>query len=162
LVAFLAKLDGAMFGSKLVEAVGGEKLWGLLLNGQLDKFLQEKSLSLDGWLGKMKPFEHAPIVTYHRSWSYFANRFGLNVVEEMEPKPGIPPNPSHVLKVIEAMKADKVKVILMEPFYERQNAQTVADKTGAKVIVVPNAPDEHVKTYIEMLDNIVTKLTEVL
>ena len=151
-----------MFGSKLTEAVGGEKLWGLLLNGQLDKFLQEKSLSLDGWLGKMKPFAHAPIVAYHRSWPYFANRFGLNIVAELEPKPGIPPTPGHILQVIETMKADKVKVILMEPFYERQSAQTVADKTGAKVIIVPNAPNEQVKDYIAMLDNIVTKLTEAL
>lgn len=128
----------------------------------LAAFLSRLDNAMAGWVAKLKPFKHSKIVTYHRSWSYFANRFNLDVVAELEPKPGIPPTPSHVLQVIKTMKADKVKVILTEPFYERQNAQTVADKTGAKVIVVPNAPDEHVKTYIEMLDNIVTKLTEAL
>jgi len=162
LAFFLLKIDSAMFGPKLTEAVGGEKLWELLLNGQLDNFLSEKSLSLDGWLAKMKPFKNAKIVTYHRSWSYFANRFGLIVADELEPKPSIPPTPSHVLQVMETMKADQVKVILMEPFYERQSVNSVADKTGAKVLVVPNAPNEQVKDYIAMFDNIVTKLTEAL
>jgi ABC-type Zn uptake system ZnuABC Zn-binding protein ZnuA len=60
------------------------------------------------------------------------------------------------------MKADKAKVILTEPFYEHQSARTVADKTGAKVLIVPNAPDEQLRDYIAMLDNIVTKLTEAL
>jgi zinc/manganese transport system substrate-binding protein len=162
LVSFLLKLDSAMFGPKLTEAVGGEKLWELLLNGQLDNFIRERSLSPDGWLAKMKSFKGSAIVTYHRSWSYFANRFNLNVVAELEPKPGIPPTPGHILQVIETMKADKVKVILTEPFYEHQSAQTIADKTGAKMLIVSNAPNEQVKDYITMLDNIVTKLTEAL
>lgn len=162
LASFHLKLDGAMFGSKLTEAVGGEKLWELLLNGQLNKFVQEKTLSLDGWLGKMKPFEKANIVTYHRSWSYFANRFGLNVVEELEPKPGIPPGPKHVLEVMETVKAQKVKVILTEPFYSREDAEGVAKKTGARVAVAAVAVNDQVKDYIEMMDNIVTKLTVAL
>jgi zinc/manganese transport system substrate-binding protein len=162
LSSFLLKLDSAMFGPKLTEQVGGEKLWELLLNHQLDGFIREKSLSLGGWLAKIKPFEGSAIVTYHRSWPYFANRFNLDIVAELEPKPGIPPTPSHTLQVIQTIEADKVKVILTEPFYEHQSARTVADKTGAKVLIVPNAPDEQVKDYIAILDNIVTKLTDAL
>jgi zinc/manganese transport system substrate-binding protein len=162
LASFLLKLDSAMFGPKLTAEIEGEKLWELLLNRQLDNFIKEKSLSLDGWLAKIKPFEGSAIVTYHQSWSYFANRFNLDIVAELEPKPGIPPTPGHILQVIETMKADKAKVILTEPFYEHQSARTVADKTGAKVLIVPNAPDEQLRDYIAMLDNIVTKLTEAL
>jgi zinc/manganese transport system substrate-binding protein len=162
LASFLLKLDNAMFGRSLVEAAGGEKLWELLLKRQLDTFIQEKTLSLDGWLAKMKPFEGSKIVTYHLSWTYFANRFNLDIVAELEPKPGIPPTPGHILQVIQTMKADKVKVILTEPFYEHQSARTVAVKTGAKVLIVPNAPDEQVKDYIAMLDNVITKLTDAL
>jgi ABC-type Zn uptake system ZnuABC Zn-binding protein ZnuA len=177
--AFLLKLDSAAFGEKLANAAGGERLWKMQSNGTLENFIKdynekvtqakkassqskEEAISLDGWFAKLKPFENSKIVTYHRSWSYFVHRFNLDVVAELEPKPGIPPNPSHVLQVIETMKSDKVKVILMEPFYERQSAQTVAGKTGAKVIVVPNAPDDHVETYIGMFDNIVTKLADAL
>jgi zinc/manganese transport system substrate-binding protein len=162
LASFLLKLDSAMFGPKLTQAIGGEKLWELLLSRQLDKFIREKSLSLSGWLAKMKPFAGSAIVTYHLSWSYFANRFNLNVVAEMEPKPGIPPTPGHTLDVIQLIKADKVKVILTEPFYEHQSVRAVAEKTGAKVLIVPNAPDEHVKDYIAMLGNVITKLTDAL
>jgi zinc/manganese transport system substrate-binding protein len=162
LASFLLKLDTAMFGPELTKQVEGEKLWELLLNHQLDGFMREKSLSLGGWLAKIKPFEGSAIVTYHRSWPYFANRFNLDIVAELEPKPGIPPTPGHTLQVIQTIEADKVRVILTEPFYEHQSAKTIANKTGAKVLIVPNAPDEQVKDYIAMLDNIITKLTDAL
>ena len=115
-----------------------------------------------GWVAKLKPFEHSKIVTYHRSWPYFANRFNLDVVAELEPKPGIPPGPGHILEVINTMKSEKARVILMEPFYNRDDAEAVANKTGAKVVVVPNAVNEQVKDYIAMLDNVVNRLSEAL
>jgi ABC-type Zn uptake system ZnuABC Zn-binding protein ZnuA len=118
--------------------------------------------SMAGWTAKLKPFEHAKIVTYHRSWPYFAERFNLDIVAELEPKPGIPPGPKHILEVINTIKAKKVKVILMEPFYNRDDADAVAGKTGANVVVVPNAPNEQVKDYIAMLDNVVNKLADAL
>lgn len=118
--------------------------------------------AMAGWVVKLKPFEHSKIVTYHRSWPYFANRFNLDVVAELEPKPGIPPGPGHILEVINTMKSEKVKIILMELFYNRDDADAVAKKTGAKVVVVPNAVNEQVKDYIAMLDNIVTQLSDAL
>jgi ABC-type Zn uptake system ZnuABC Zn-binding protein ZnuA len=164
LAAFLLKLDSATFGEKLVNIVGGEKLWELLLNGQLDNFLREKTLSLDGWLAKLKPFEHSKIVTYHRSWTYFAHRFNLDVVAELEPKPGIPPGPGHILEVINTTKSEKAGIILMEPFYNRLDAEAVAKKTGAKVVVVANAVNgqQEAANYISMIDNIVTRISNAL
>ena len=99
-------------------------------------YLKDQSLSLDGWLAKLKPFEHAKIVTYHRSWPYFTRRFHLEDVAELEPKPGIPPSPGHILEVINTMKSEKIGIILMETFYNRADADAVAAKTGAKVVVV--------------------------
>jgi zinc/manganese transport system substrate-binding protein len=162
LASFLLKLDIAMFGSKLVEAAGGEKLWELLLDGRLDEFVREKSLTLGGWLAMLKPFEHSKIVTYHRSWTYFEHRFGIDVAAELEPKPGIPPGPAHILQVINTMKSERVRIILMEPFYNRDDADAVAKKTGAKVVITATAVNDRVKDYIGMLDNVVTKLTEAL
>ena len=131
-------------------------------NRNLAAFLSKLDNAMAGWVAKLKPFEHSKIVTYHRSWPYFANRFNLDVVAELEPKPGIPPGPGHILEVINTMKSEKAKVILMEPFYNRDDAEAVANKTGAKVVVVPNAVNEQVKDYIAMLDNIVTHLSDAL
>jgi zinc/manganese transport system substrate-binding protein len=175
LAAFLLKLDSAMFGSKLTQAIGGQRLWQLQLNGDLDKFIEDYNkkirqtdtgakdslLSLEGWLAKLKPFEHAKIAIYHRSWPYFTQRFKLDEAAELELKPGIPPGPAHILEVINIIKAENVKVILMEPFYNRDDAEAVASKTAAKVIVVPNAVtnEKDSDNYIAMLDNIVTRLS---
>jgi ABC-type Zn uptake system ZnuABC Zn-binding protein ZnuA len=164
LAAFLLKLDGAMFGDKLVQAVGGEKLWKMQSDGTLDGYLKDHTRSLDGWLAKLQPFEQAKIVTYHRSWPYFARRFHLEDVAELEPKPGIPPSPGHVLEVINTMKSEKIGVILMETFYNRADADAVAAKTGAKVVVVASSvsAQPEADNYIAMIDNIVTRLSRAL
>ncbi|MGD0597147.1 MAG: metal ABC transporter substrate-binding protein [Sedimentisphaerales bacterium] len=128
----------------------------------LAAFLSKLDNAMTGWVAKLKPFEHSKIVTYHRSWPYFANRFNLDVVAELEPKPGIPPGPGHILEVINTMKSEKAMVILMEPFYNRDDAEAVAKKTDAKVVVVPNAVNEQVKDYIAMLDNVVNRLSDAL
>lgn len=162
--AFLLRLDNAMFGSRLAEQIEGEKLWELLLNYQLDNFIREKSLSLGGWLARLKPFEGSKIVAYHHSWVYFEHRFGLNVVAELEPKPGIPPGPAHILDVISNMKSQKAGIILMEPYYNRRDAEAVAKKTNAAVVVVATAVNGQKEAfdYIAMFDNIVTQLSNAL
>jgi zinc/manganese transport system substrate-binding protein len=130
----------------------------------LSAFISKLDNAMAGWVAKLKPFEHSKIVTYHRSWPYFANRFNLDVVAELEPKPGIPPGPGHILEVTNTMKSEKAGIILMEPFYNRNDAEAVAKKTGAKVVVVPNAVtgQKEASDYIGMIDNIVTQLSEAL
>jgi ABC-type Zn uptake system ZnuABC Zn-binding protein ZnuA len=181
LAGFLSKLDNAMFGSSLTEIIKGENLWKMQSDGSLERFIKnynekvlqakqanpqtkEETISLGGWLAKLKPYEHSKIVTYHRSWSYFTHRFDLDVVAELEPKPGIPPGPGHVLKVINTMKAEKVGIILMEPFYNRSDADEVAKRTGAKVVVASVAVNNRKEgdNYIAMLDNIVTQLSSTM
>jgi zinc/manganese transport system substrate-binding protein len=164
LAAFLLKIDQRMFGAKLVDAVGGEKLWRMQSDGTLDGFLKTQSIPLDGWLAKLKPHDHAKLVTYHRSWTYFVSRFHLDDVAELEPKPGIPPGPAHILEVIETMKSDKARVILMEPFYGRTDADAVAERTGAKVVVAATAVNgqKEATDYVSMIDNIVTRLAGAL
>ena len=130
----------------------------------LAAFLSKLYNAMAGWVAKLKPFEHSKIVTYHRSWPYFANRFNLDVVAELEPKPGIPPGPGHILEVINTMKSEKAKVILMEPFYNRSDAEAVAKKTGAKVVVAAAAVNgrQEATDYIAMFDNIVSRLSGAL
>jgi ABC-type Zn uptake system ZnuABC Zn-binding protein ZnuA len=88
------------------------------------------------WLAMMAPYRGAKIVTYHNSWPNFAKHFGLNVVGHIEPKPGIPPSPSHTLDLINLIKDQKIKVILMEPYFDRKTPDFIAERTGAKVVVM--------------------------
>src|SRR5947199_974285 len=89
---------------------------------------------LQEWGAAMSPFKGQQVVAYHDSWPYFAHRFGVNIDIFLEPKPGIPPSPSHLTEVIAQMKAQKVKAIIVEPFHDRRIAEKVASATGAKVV----------------------------
>jgi ABC-type Zn uptake system ZnuABC Zn-binding protein ZnuA len=162
LEAFQRRLDGRMFGDALVERYGGGKLWAMLLKGRLDQKLADPAApALGGWLATMQPYKGQKVVTYHRSWSYFANRFGLTVSEELEPKPGIPPSPGHVAEVVERIKAESVKILVMEPFYSRKAPDLVASETGITVVECANSVggQPEATDYLSMLDNVVEKVT---
>jgi len=88
------------------------------------------------WLATMAPYRGAKIVTYHPSWPNFARHFGLQIVGTVEPKPGIPPSPSHTLDIINLIKDQKIKVILMEPYFDRKTPDFIGEKTGAHVVVM--------------------------
>jgi zinc/manganese transport system substrate-binding protein len=88
------------------------------------------------WKSQMAPYKGLKVVTYHRSWPNFADAFGLEVVGYVEPKPGIPPTPQHTLDVIQAMKAQNVKIIMVEPYFDLKTPNSIASATGAKVLVM--------------------------
>ena len=162
LAAFRKKLDERMFGAKVIEKLGGTKAWAMELKGTLDEYLEKEKLSgqLGGWAAKMRPLRGRKIVTHHRSWSYLANRFGLTVAAELEPKPGIPPSGSHLAKVMKLMKQEAVTVVLLEPAYSRKAADLVAKKTGATVVVsaISVGGQEGVSDYFALMDRIVEHL----
>ena len=89
------------------------------------------------WRGQLAPYKGLKVVTYHRSWTNFADAFGLEVIGFVEPKPGIPPTPQHTLDVINAMKAQKVRIIMVEPYFDSKTPNAIASKVGAKVVVMP-------------------------
>jgi len=164
--AFHKRIDESLFGKGLVAKLGGENLCAILQRGQLAEALKGRNLETDlaGWVGQLWPYRGAKVVTYHRSWSYFAHRFGLEVIDELEPKPGVPPSPRHVREVIESMNAQNVRVILVEPFYERRTPNLVAGKTRARVVPIPNAVGgtPEASDYLALFDCIVARLVEAL
>jgi zinc/manganese transport system substrate-binding protein len=89
------------------------------------------------WKTQMAPYKGLKVITYHRSWANFAEAFGLDVVGYVEPKPGIPPTPQHTLDVINAMKAQNVKLIVVEPYFDLKTPKSIASKSGARVLVLP-------------------------
>src|SRR5205814_4019521 len=117
-----------------------------------------------GWVGKMAPYVGRKIITYHRSLNYFTNRFGLISVGELEPKPGIDPTPSHVSKMINVAKENGVKAIVQEPFYSTRNADFVAARSGAQVVVIPGnvGHEKGVNDYIDLFNTITDRLARAL
>lgn len=89
------------------------------------------------WAADLAKIKGKPLVAWHTSWRYFAEYTGMNIVGFMEPKPGVPPSPSHLAGLIQTMKRTGAKVIVMEPFYDRKTADFVASKTGATVLILP-------------------------
>jgi len=100
----------------------------------LKKFDEQLEAKTAEWEKLLQPFKGNRIVTYHNSWIYFAKRFGLRMDLYLEPKPGIPPTPSHLEEVIQQMKTDKIHVIIVEPHLNHKTAEAVAAHTGASVL----------------------------
>jgi ABC-type Zn uptake system ZnuABC Zn-binding protein ZnuA len=117
------------------------------------------------WTAALAPYKGAKIVTYHNSWPNFMRRYGLDVVAYIEPKPGVPPSPSHLFKLINMMKEQKVKVIVMEPYFDHKTPQSVAERTGAKLVVLyPSVAGAKSGTddYFQLFDTNIATLIEAL
>jgi ABC-type Zn uptake system ZnuABC Zn-binding protein ZnuA len=129
-------------------------------NGNLTRFDAKLDTKFAEWQKELAPYRGGKIVTYHKDFIYFADRFGLTIIDELEPKPGIAPSPAHLAQVIGKMKATNAKVILVQPFQNRKTAETVARQTGATVLDVPQQPGAapNTTTYFDMMDNLVHTL----
>ncbi len=129
-----------------------------------DAYLKTLDQRIAEWQALMKPFAGAKIVTFHKSWSYFANWLGLDVVGEIEPKPGIAPSPSHTAELIDLVRRSGVKVIVVEPFYDLDAPNQIARTTGAKVLVLPTSSggNDQATNYIGLINYDVTTLANAL
>ena len=149
---FQDDMDIHVFGEELVRLMGGKLLTKLAQNGQLIDFLKSKEYKgqrminfLGGWLKEGMIFRNKKIVAYHKNWIYFQNLFGLDVVDYVEPKPGIPPSPKHVEDLILKMKKNHVKVLMAANYFSRSRVSMICEKVGAVHVIVPmgvgGAPD---------------------
>jgi len=162
LKAFTDKLDQSLFGEELVKAVGASKLCRLCEQDQLDDYLTKRNLAdkLGGWLKKAAPLKGRPIVTYHKTFVYFANRFGLTIPLEIEEKPGIPPSAKQIERVVAGVKSAGVKTIAHESYYPRDSSDYVAEQTGAKVVPIPIdvAPAMGASDYFGLIDLLLDRI----
>ena len=125
-------------------------------------FSQRLTTAEKTWDEEMKPFRGRKVVSYHRSWPNFAKRFGLDVVDYVEPRPGIPPTPSHTLELIVMMRRENVKVIMVEPYFDLKTPNRIASQTGAQVVVMlPSVGGEkEVTDYFKLFDYDIALLTK--
>ena len=114
------------------------------------------------WDAEMKPYRGRKVVTYHRSFPNFAKHFGLDVIGYVEPRPGIPPTPTHTLELIQLMKRENCKVVLVEPYFDLKTPQSIGRATGAQVVVyLPSVGGEKgVDDYFKLFDYDIGLLTK--
>jgi len=125
-------------------------------------FDQRLTAAEQKWDAEMKPYRGRKIVTYHRSFPNFANHYGLDVIDYVEPRPGIPPTPSHTLALIGLMKRENCKVVLVEPYFDLKTPQSIGRETGAQVVVyLPSVGGEKgVDDYFKLFDYDIDLLTK--
>ena len=106
------------------------------------------------WSKVLVPYRGTKVITYHKSFEYFAERFGLVIVGQLEPKPGIEPSPTHISTLIPQAKAEGVKLILIEPFRPRKTAAYVAEAIGAKLLLLPEkvGGNEKIQDYLSLFE----------
>ncbi len=165
------RLVKALYGEQLPALVGAEELIEMTRNNTLIKFLNDNKLKgepliakLGGWLKKAMPLRGIKIINYHRSWIYFNFVFGIEAASEIEPKPGIPPTPKHILEVMDIIKKENIKIIFSENFYDIKKVMHVAEKTGAKPVIIANYVDGEpgVDTYFKLIDSWLDKMLSAL
>lgn len=112
------------------------------------------------WNNKMAKVKDKPIVFFHASWIYFTDQYGIKVVGFVEPKPGIPPTPSHNADVINLIKKSGAKIIVMENYYSDAAPNQISQITGVKVLKVPVGlfGTEGIDSYFKMMDYIVDQI----
>ena len=129
-----------------------------------NNFVSALKLKISEWETELEPYKGTKVVSYHKLWSYFLDWAGFENEGTLEPKPGIPPSPSHTAEIIRTMERENVSLIIAANYYPRKTAEVVAQKTGATFISLPAmvGGQEGVNTYFELFDALVGEITSSL
>jgi ABC-type Zn uptake system ZnuABC Zn-binding protein ZnuA len=116
------------------------------------------------WDALMAPYKGLKVVTYHRSWANFTDRFGLDVIGYVEPRPGIPPSPGHTLDLMAEMRRQNVKILLVEPYFDLKTPNAIGRQTGAQVLVLPPSVGgiKEASDYFKLFDYDITLLVNAI
>jgi len=168
---FKKEIDNHLFGKELVELFGGERLTRLAQSNKLIEFLKDNTYEgkplyskLGGWFKKAEKLNGLKIIGYHKDWIYFASLFGMQIIDYVEPKPGIPPTARHVEEVINEIKQQNIKIIVMANYYPLQQAKAINEKTSAKVVVIPLGVygTKEADNYFHLIDLWIDRINEAL
>ncbi len=166
LVDFEDRTYRRLFGDELVDMLGGDVLADLARQGRLFSFLETNSYRgaplmdrLGGWMAMSAPFRGRDVICYHKNWSYFEERFHVHCVEYVESRPGIPPTPHHVARLIDLMREQGIRVVLAADYFDARKVETVARRGGGIPVVVPLSLETD-RSYFELVDTWVTSLAE--
>ncbi len=130
----------------------------------LENFHQKIDLKMKEWKSKMSKYGGVKIIAYHNQWCYFERQFGLQIVDFLEPKPGIPPSPSQLVKVIDQVNENNIKVIIISPYFTNKSAEVVKRETGVEVVGFATSVQAYseVNNYFDLFDYNINKIIEAL
>jgi len=157
--------NGKIMAAHLAEVFGRlDAANAAFYQANLKRFNERLDLKLVEWAKLMEPYRGTKVVTYHKSYEYFAARFGLKVIGQIEPKPGLEPSPTHISALITRMKEAGAKLVMIEPNRPRKTPQYVADAIGAKLVIVPGmvGGQEKIKDYFSLFDYDVAQIMAAL
>jgi zinc/manganese transport system substrate-binding protein len=132
-----------------------------LYDANAARFKAEAAKRIEGWKERMAPFRGAPVITYHSSWAYFARAFNLRIVDHVEPYPGIPPTARHLRELVTAIKQNKIRILLQEPYFPGKDPEFLARETGIKVYrFTPSCDGAAGGDYLKHFDVMVSAIAE--
>lgn len=125
---------------------------------------EEARRRIQEWAELMAPLRGARVVVYHRSWSYLAARYGLQVAGEVEPKPGLPPTAPHLAELAQKMSRENVRVLLIEPYYSERSLAGLLESTGARLVKLQTTCGATPETaaYLDWMDQLLRTLAAAL
>ncbi len=128
----------------------------------LKAFNAKIDLKLNEWITRMTPYKGSKVIAYHNEWCYFEQRFGLTIVDFLEPKPGIPPTPTQLVKIISEVKNNAIKVIITSPYFTTSSSDVVSKQTGAKTIILGTSVGafDTIKDYFDLFDYDIDKVIQ--
>jgi ABC-type Zn uptake system ZnuABC Zn-binding protein ZnuA len=128
----------------------------------LEAYLTKLDKKIEEWENKMSQLKQKEIIFFHSAWVYFADKFGIKIAGYIEPKPGIPPTPSHNAEIIQLIQKKNIKLIVMDVFYSDNAPNQIASITAVKVLKLPTQVygQEDIKSYIDLINNIVNQIVK--
>lgn len=164
--SFKKRLDEKMFGRTVLTSANGDELWRMSDEGSLDQYCEKNNIQPDpsSWYGKMKSIRVKQYIAYHKLWIYFNNRFGIETVDFLEPKPGIPPTPSHLANIIDIVKNKGIKLLVQSTYNNPQASNFMKEKTGIGVLTLPTSVGgtKEAETYFGLFDVITDSFVSAL
>lgn len=128
----------------------------------LEAFKQRIDEKMSEWQSMMEPYNGSEIIAYHNEWVYFEERFGLEIAGFLEPKPGIPPTPSQLVKVIDLMKNRNINIIINSPYFSNDSPDVVARNTDARIVQLATMTGgyEEIEDYFDLFDYNIGQMVE--
>jgi len=120
--------------------------------------------ALARWKAELLPLQGRKVFSHHRTLSYFHDWTGLVDGGALEPRPGTPPPPAHLARLVEVAKRDGVKAIVVESYYDTRSGEQVARLTGARLVAIPGdvGGDPAAKSYESWVDLLVRRVVDAL
>jgi ABC-type Zn uptake system ZnuABC Zn-binding protein ZnuA len=119
-----------------------------------ERFLAGLAAELQRWNGRLARFAGVKLIAYHNSWPYFARRFRLDIVDFIEPKPGVAPSPAHLAGLIAEGRRSDVRAILHEPYEPAESSRLVAQRLGVPFVLLATSVGSvaGVKDYLDLFE----------